>query len=60
MRSENAIHALEHGAVWITYQPDLPEPQREALAALTEDQPYLLVSPFPGLEDPIVALAWGA
>ncbi|NED68182.1 DUF3105 domain-containing protein, partial [Streptomyces sp. SID10244] len=22
LRSENAVHALEHGAVWITYNPD--------------------------------------
>ena len=58
--NETAVHSEEHGAVWITYQPDLPEADRKALAARTEGQPYLLVSPYPGLDTPIVASAWGA
>ena len=60
VRPENAVHSQEHGAVWITYQPDLPESDREILAALAKDQPYLLISPYPGLENPVVASAWGA
>ena len=60
VRPENVVHSQEHGAVWITYQPDLPESEREILAALAEDQPYLLISPYPGLEEPVVASAWGA
>ena len=47
VRPENAVHSLEHGAVWITYQPDLPESDREILAKLAEGQPYLLISPYP-------------
>jgi hypothetical protein len=60
VRAENAVHSQEHGAVWITYQPELEESDREVLANLAEDQPYLLISPYPGLEDPVVASAWGA
>jgi hypothetical protein len=60
VRPENAVHAQEHGAVWITYEPDLPESDREILTQLAENQPYLLISPYPGLEDPVVASAWGA
>lgn len=60
VRNENAVHAQEHGAVWITYQPDLAENDRETLAGLAVDQPYLLISPYPELEDPVVASAWGA
>jgi hypothetical protein len=60
VRPENAVHSQQHGAVWITYQPDLPESDREILAELAEDEPYLLISPYPGLEDPFVASAWGA
>jgi hypothetical protein len=51
---------MEHGAVWITYQPDLPESDREVLAKLAKRQRSLLISPYPGLEDPVVASAWGA
>ena len=36
IRQESAIHSLEHGAVWITYQPDLPADQVEALKDLAE------------------------
>ena len=60
VRPENAVHSQEHGAVWITYQPDLAESDREALAELAVDQPYVLISPYPELEDPVVASAWGA
>jgi hypothetical protein len=59
IRNENAVHSLEHGAVWITYQPGLSEDEVTALEELTENR-YVLVSPYPDLEDPIVASAWGA
>jgi hypothetical protein len=59
LRPENAVHSMEHGAVWITYQPDLPESDREALAKLAEGQEYVLISPYPELADPVVASAWG-
>ena len=59
IRSETAVHSLEHGAVWITYQPDLDEAEVDALGRLAETR-YVLVSPYPDLEDPIVASAWGA
>lgn len=57
--NENAVHSLEHGAVWITYQPDLPEKQRQALAQRVQGQPYTLMSPYPGQQSPIVLSAWG-
>jgi hypothetical protein len=58
IRQENAIHSLEHGAVWITYQPDLPADQVSALKDLADGDDYMLMSPYPGLPAPIVLTAW--
>jgi hypothetical protein len=56
--NENAVHSLEHGAIWITYQPDLPQDQVEILRNLAESQSYILVSPMEGIPTPVVASAW--
>ncbi len=57
--NENAVHSLEHGAIWITYQPDLPANQVTDLRADVTGQPYGLLSPYPGLPAPVVATVWG-
>jgi hypothetical protein len=57
--NEHAVHSLEHGAVWITYQPDLTADQIALLRQLTTRHDFVLVSPYPGLPAPIVASAWG-
>ncbi len=54
----NAVHSLEHGAVWITYQTELPDDQVAALRNMAEDMDYILVSPYPGLDAPVVASSW--
>lgn len=61
VRDENAVHSLEHGAVWITYSPDLPQDQVTELKNIAEDRSYILVSPYPDLpsDTPVVASAWG-
>jgi hypothetical protein len=59
VRDETAVHSQEHGAVWITYSPDLPQDQVTELRDIAESQSYILVSPYPGLEYPVVASAWG-
>jgi hypothetical protein len=56
--NENAVHDLEHGAVWITYQPTLPAADIAKLTALAKGQTYLTMSPYPGLPAPVVASAW--
>ena len=57
--NENAVHSLEHGAVWITYSPDLPTADLDKLKALTPDS-YAVLSPYEGLDTPIAISAWGA
>lgn len=59
IQSENAVHTLEHGAAWITYRPDLPADQVQKLRELAQNRSYTLLSPYPGLEKPVVASAWG-
>jgi hypothetical protein len=59
VHNENAVHDLEHGAVWITYQPNLPKAQVDVLANMARSQQYVLVSPYPGLPAPVVASGWG-
>ena len=56
---ENGVHSLEHGAVWLTYDPNLPSDQVAKLTALVATNSYLLVTPFPGLKSPVVLSAWG-
>lgn len=56
---EYAVHSMEHGAVWITYRPDLPADQVAVLANAADSQPYVISSPFPGLPAPVVVSAWG-
>jgi hypothetical protein len=56
--NETAVHSLEHGAVWITFHPDLPPDQVGALRRLAR-QTFVIASPFPDLPTPIVASAWG-
>ncbi|CAM4127880.1 DUF3105 domain-containing protein [Nocardiopsis rhodophaea] len=58
--NEFGVHSLEHGAVWITYQPDLDPEQVEKLEARHTPGSYVLVSPYQDdLPAPVVASAWG-
>ena len=59
VRNEMAVHSLEHGAVWITYLPDLPQDEIERLRDLAESDSYLLASPYSDQGSPVVATAWG-
>jgi hypothetical protein len=58
-QNENAVHALEHGAVWVTYDPEaLSEAEVETLRDAMPST-YAILSPYPDLPAPVVASAWG-
>jgi Protein of unknown function (DUF3105) len=59
IRTENLVHSLEHGAVWIAYRPGLEQAAVDALANRVINQPYTVMSPYPGLDRPISLQAWG-
>ena len=56
---ERGVHSMEHGAVWITFDPNLAAADVAVLAQFAEDGDEVLVSPFSGLPSPVVASAWG-
>jgi Protein of unknown function (DUF3105) len=60
VRNENMVHALEHGAVWIAYNPDeIKGGALNTLKSKVEGQPYMMLSPYPGLDKPISLQSWG-
>lgn len=57
--NEHAMHSLEHGAIWVTYHPDLPQGDVDTLASMVEGTEKMLMSPYPDLDAPISLQAWG-
>lgn len=59
VRNENMVHSLEHGAVWIAYNPDkISGSALQSLRNRVQGANYLMVSPYPGLSAPISLQAW--
>jgi hypothetical protein len=59
IRHENAVHAEEHGAVWITYNPDtVSKADVATLASLVSGVSHRLMSPYKGLDVPISLQSW--
>jgi hypothetical protein len=54
-----AVHSMEHGAVWITYHPELPRVDVTFLEEMVRGTSYMLLSPYPDLKSNVVATAWG-
>lgn len=59
INAENAVHSLEHGAVWITYTAEIPDGQLDLLRRLARPAEKVLVSPVQDQQSPIIATAWG-
>ncbi len=60
VRSENMVHSLEHGAVWIAYNPEkVTGPALQSLRDRVQGANYLMLSPYPGLDSAISLQSWG-
>ncbi|MDL5201209.1 DUF3105 domain-containing protein [Streptomyces sp. ALI-76-A] len=59
LNNVNAVHSLEHGAVWVTYTSKAAKADVDALAAKVKRTPYTLMSPDEKQADPIMLTAWG-
>ncbi len=59
--TESAVHSLEHGAVWISYNPNLSAADIATLREAVRDHPYTLLAParYGTLATPVAAVAWG-
>ncbi|MFJ5259337.1 DUF3105 domain-containing protein [Streptomyces sp. NPDC088387] len=55
----NAVHSLEHGAVWVTYTSKASKADVDALAEKVGKTPYTLMSPDEKQASPIMLSAWG-
>lgn len=57
--TEQGVHSMEHGAVWITYRPVLASTELDVLKKFSSND-YVLISQWDAaLTSPIVASAWG-
>jgi hypothetical protein len=53
---EYAVHSLEHGAVWIAFDPSISAADKATLKALAGKK--VLVTPYAGMSAPITLVAW--
>ncbi|KPC84556.1 MULTISPECIES: DUF3105 domain-containing protein [Streptomyces] len=55
----NAVHALEHGAVWVTHNGKASPDDIGRLASRVRSTPFSLMSPYEGQAGAIMLSAWG-
>ena len=59
VRDENMVHTLEHGAIWIAYNPDTVKGgELDTLKGLVNGQSFISMSPYPGLKTKVSLQAW--
>ncbi len=56
--AEYAVHSMEHGAVWITYRPDLTAEELAQLQDEVRGMGYTLLSPYASQENKVILTAW--
>ncbi|PVE13934.1 DUF3105 domain-containing protein [Streptomyces scopuliridis] len=55
----NAVHSLEHGAVWVTYNDKASDADVKALGEKVEKTPYSFMSPVKNQAGALMLSAWG-
>lgn len=56
---EAAVHSLEHGAAWFTWQGSLNQSQRSFIQQFVDGNEWVLASPYPEQEAAYTLTAWG-
>ena len=57
--NENAVHSLEHGALWVTYDPSISDAELDTLKTKLPST-YVILSPYDDLPAPIVLSGWNS
>lgn len=56
----NAVHSMEHGAVWLTYDPELvDQADIDTFTQVISARDYSLMSPYPGQGVAVSLQSWG-
>ncbi|MFD3655359.1 DUF3105 domain-containing protein [Streptomyces sp. NPDC058620] len=55
----NAVHSLEHGSVWVTYNSKAADADVHKLASRVDSTPFSLMSPYEDQAGAIMLSAWG-
>ncbi|MER6299913.1 DUF3105 domain-containing protein [Kitasatospora sp. NPDC001539] len=58
VENERAVHSLEHGAVWVTYNGKATPEDIKILSDKVKTTPYSLMSPYPDEQGTITLNAW--
>ncbi|WP_228718437.1 DUF3105 domain-containing protein [Kitasatospora acidiphila] len=59
LQNEHAVHSLEHGAVWVTYNGKATPNDIKVLSDKVKATPYSMMSPYPTESGTITLSAWG-
>lgn len=60
LKDENVIHSMEHGGIWISYQPSIDDEMKEKLEAIGKKYSGSVVVSPRAKNDSLIALAsWG-
>ncbi len=55
---EAIVHSLEHGRVWISYKPSIPEETKQGLIKLLQGHPGVILTPRLANDADIALAAW--